>query len=404
MKTDQTELNKEVVISKFINGKVVFIMFSIFFWFIINYVDTDMPAHMRSIVKVNNGQSSYYPHFLFFFVVNALSFFSSDFKLMTLVTSLVLGLASAGKYWISKKIISQLISDINLKFKDNVITIVSFALLFCFAIPDFYNFFVLKQLYLGRTPSVVWHNSTTISVFPFAILLFWKQLKLFDRNDRISIFDRDIFLILALIILNILIKPSFVFVFFPISALFIMINTNWKLNKQCIIQLLPIFVGGVFLLIQYLVIYQNQPETTQLSNSALEIGVPFEFFLAFIPVWYLPVAYLLSFALPIAVIFYYREILKYKPFLYALSLTLFGILLSAFLLEGGLRKHHGNFTWQNIICSYLLLLTTVSFLLRKVKNQSLYSKKRIILWGLFILHFLSGILYLLKMYFTGRYH
>ncbi|WP_299442097.1 hypothetical protein [uncultured Aquimarina sp.] len=388
---------------KYIDIIVLFSFFMVLFWFIMKYIPTDMPIHINSIIKVNSGESSYLPHFLFFFIVNLLSFFSSNVDLMYVSTALVLSLATVGKFLLSKNMILEIAAGSKLENKETIVKIISFALLFCFAIPDIYNFFVLKLMYLGRTPSVVWHNSTIISVFPFAILLFWRQLKLF-KKDCHSLLDREIWLVTALIILNILIKPSFIFAFIPISAFFILKDFDKNNIKNSIFKILPIFIGGVCILVQYLSIYYFQTGSLHASKSGITIAMPFEFLRAFIPSWYIPFAFLLSFAFPIATMYYYREIIKFKPFNYALYLTIFGIILSAFVVEDGPRRFHGNFTWQNIICSYLLFLTTTAFLFSKFKIENVLSKKSIILWSLFILHFLSGVLYLFKMYFTGRYH
>ncbi|MDH7445048.1 hypothetical protein QBK95_05410 [Aquimarina sp. 2201CG14-23] len=367
------------------------------------YIPTDMGIHIQSIVKVNSGESSYLPHFLFFFVVNVLSFFSSDVSLMFFVTAAVLSFATVGKFVISKMVISELTIDSKLRFKSEIIKIIAFGLLFCFAIPDVYSFFNLKLMYLGRTPSVVWHNSTLISVFPFAILLFWWQLKMFSK-EHVSLLNRDVWIIIILVVLNIIIKPSFIFVYLPVTTFIILKNFEIKNYKNYAIKLFPVFIGGTFLLIQYLSIYHYQTGSLHTNKSSLTIGTPFEFLRAFIPSWYVPIAFLFSFAFPVAVMAYYKEVLKYKPFIYALYLTIFGVLISAFIVEDGPRRYHGNFTWQNIVCAYLLLLTTVTFLLPKLKGENKYSKKSIILWSLFLLHFLSGILYLFKMYFTGKYH
>ncbi|MBW1297140.1 hypothetical protein [Aquimarina litoralis] len=393
---------KNIFESKVIDRIVVFTLFFILFWFIIKYLPADMKLHIDAIVRVNNGQESYSPHFLFFFIVNFLSFFSNNISLMIFVTAVVLALASLGKYLITDRMISDVGLGIQEKYKATVIKMISFALLFCFAIPDVYSFFVLKMMYLGRTPSMVWHNSTIITVFPFAILLFWKQLRIFDNNYE-KLFHKDIMIVSLLVIINILIKPSFVFVYIPVTALFILKHFDIRNYKDFLIKIFPIVLGAIVILIQFISIYYNTSESLKVDNNSIAIGTPFEFIRNFIPSWYIPFAFIFSFAFPIIVASLYKEILKYLPFVYSVYLAIFGILVSAFFIEDGSRKFHGNFTWQNIVCAYMVFLSTVLFLVSKHSEKRDFSRKMFIVWGVLLLHFLSGVLYLFKMYFTGSY-
>ncbi|MCK8523947.1 hypothetical protein M0D21_20385 [Aquimarina sp. D1M17] len=394
---------KSIIRQSNIDNIIVFIIFFILFFAIAKYINTDIPAHIRSIVRVNNGETAYSPNFLFFFVVNLLSFFSNNYSLMLFVVVVVLSLATVWKFIISKEIIDSLNSGIEHEYKHNIIRILAFALLFCFAIPDFYNFFVLKKMYLGRTPSVVWHNSTTISLFPFAVLLFWKQFQLFQKDVK-SLLDKDLLLVTVLVILNILIKPSFIFAFVPTTVFIVLSDFKLKNYKKYSIQLFPIMVGVLFIIIQFISIYYYQIGSFQSQKSGITIGEPFEFLRHFVPTWYLPIAFLLSFAFPIVTSVYFKEIFNYSPFKYALFLTITGIIISAFFVEDGPRRNHGNLVWQNIICTFILMLTTASFLISKSFQKNWLSKKMVILWSVFILHFLSGILYLFKIYFTDSYY
>lgn len=393
----------KIIKSKNFDNMLVFVLSISIFLAILHFINTDVQIHLESIVRVNNGSAAYAPHFLFFFAVNFLSFFSSNISLMFFVSAVVLSLATVGKFIVSKEIISELTLLSKHENKIMVIKVLSFMLLFCFAIPDVYNFFVLKKMYLGRTPSVVWHNSTIISVFPFAILLFWKQLKMFDNIYK-SLYHRDILIVSILVCLNIVIKPSFIFVFVPVT-IFIILKDFRKTNlRDCLIKLFPVFLAVVFLGIQYVTIYNYQIGSFQAEKSSIAITVPFEFFRHFIPSWYIPVSFVFSFAFPMITVLYYRDVLKYKPFLYALYLTLMGVFISAIFNEAGPRKFHGNLVWQNIICTYLLFLTTVSFVLPKFFKVKRYPKEMNIIGLIFIVHFLSGVLYLFKMYFTKSYY
>ncbi|MGB0880999.1 MAG: hypothetical protein ACPGTO_10570 [Polaribacter sp.] len=314
---------------------------------------------------------------------------------------ILLSSATVAKYFLSKKIIFRLTKKNKLQPRTQGIYYIFFGLFFCFAIPDPFSYFVLNKMYLGRFVPVVWHNSTTILLFPFAILLFWKQLKIIDSVHKTTL--SEILVINILVIINVLIKPSFLFVYMPVTFIFLL--KNFKINKlkSLFLKLTPLFTGTVIIIAQYYLLFILQKGTGQHKSSSVEISQPFEVLNSWIPTWFIPISLLLSFALPIFSLFFYKEILKYKPFLYALCLTIFGILISAFLKETEDRMLHGNFMWQNIICAYLLFLATISFLIPKFFGNNLRSKKIIFLKGLFFAHALSGILYILKMTITLNY-
>lgn len=141
----------------------------------------------------------------------------------------------------------------------------------------------------------------------------------------------------------------------------------------------------------------------QESDSSISFGYPFKMLTAWIPMWYIPISFILSFLLPIFASIIYKEILTHKPYLFALCLTVTGIVISTFVYEEGPRMYHGNFMWQNIICSYLLFLSTVSFLTPKILDKNSWKLKEKIIMGLFALHTFSGILYLVKIGLTLSY-
>ncbi|WP_298548075.1 hypothetical protein [uncultured Aquimarina sp.] len=387
-----------------IDSIIVFVISATLFWALINYSETDVQLHIQSIININAGQSSYPPHFMFFFLVNLLSFFSNNVSLMFLAAIIIFSSANVVKYVVSKKVILDIITNSTYEYKCRVVKIVCFAMLFSFALPDIYNFFILKKMYLGRYPSVVWHNSTITLLFPFALLLFWKQFKIIHHKN-LKTFNRNVFLCCLLVIINISIKPSFIFVFAPVSMFLIYQGVDLSNFKRSIMLSIPTLVAVVLLGVQYIGIYHFEIGSFYTAKSSVAISKPFEFVRIFIPLWYTPIAIVMSFGLPIsAIIAYKNDILKFKPFLYSLYLTILGVLISAFIIEEGPRKFAGNFTWQNIICSYLMLMTTTAFLLKKFFKERQYSNKMIFLGVVFILHFLSGMLYLVKIHFSGNYY
>ncbi len=99
-------------------------------------------------------------------------------------------------------------------------------------------------MYLGKTVSNVWHNSTIIFLFPFALILFWEEYKIIYKKGYCN--KGKILLVFILVVLNALIKPSFLFVFIPASLFLILFNNDIRLLRKIKIAL-PLFLGTFFL-------------------------------------------------------------------------------------------------------------------------------------------------------------
>ena len=363
---------------------------------------SDIDVHLNHIIKINHNQAAYPANFLFYFLVNLFSGFSNG-KCLYWATILLLTAACIAKYLLSKLVFIHL----NMAFKDNylskrtnVFMLVMLALFFCFAIPDPFTLLVLKKMYLSRFVPTVWHNSTTILLFPFAILLFYKQLKLLNSAYKPSL--NDILQINLLVILNIIIKPSFVFTYVPATFFFLVFNKDaWVNVKSLIVKLTPLVSAALIVLLQYYFFYTLQQGSFYKQKSEIALSFPFELLMNYVPVWYIPFTFIFSFAFVIYAVWAYKDILSYTAFKYALVLTLVGIVISALLIETGPRYNHGNFLWQNVICTFLLFLSTVAYLAPKILIKNTWTRPDKILCVLFFLHALSGIAYIINILITA---
>lgn len=382
----------------------LFIFCLAFFYYLISNISTDITTHIEQIRRININAAHYPANFLFYLIVNILSGFS-QVKILNLVAVIVLSAATVLKYSLSKAFIVGLNPAQNQEIKWRKKThfiLIALALFFCFAIPDPFSIFILKKMYLSKFVPMVWHNSTTIFLFPFAILLFWKQLKMFKAKNHIDV--KEILIINLLVVLNLLIKPSFIFAYAPITFFFLLHKNVIRNYKIWFIQLTPIITTLVVLMLQYYFIYVKQDGSFFYEKSELAIGLPFQFLLQFVPWWFIPFSFIFSYALVLFTMVCYKEILSYTPFCYALALTVFAIFISAFVIETGPRALHGNFLWQNVICTYLLFLVTITFLTPKLLNKQGWSIKDKVLLGLFTAHAFAGLLYPLKIVITTSYY
>ena len=184
---------------------LLFVIFIVIYYYLTFKIDTDIPHHAEFIKEYADGEKEFQVNFLYYLIGYLLSFFSSNIVVLFSVSVLVLSIATFLKYFIVKKI---LISELSEYYKniDLVSTIASFILIISFSLPSI--MIIMRKLYSMSFPPNVWHNSTTIAVMPFVILLFWlsvKQLEIFNNKRLIYIG--------LLIMICALIKPSFLFVY-----------------------------------------------------------------------------------------------------------------------------------------------------------------------------------------------
>lgn len=79
-----------------------------------------------------------------------------------------------------------------------------------------FNLLFTGKAYLGTFTPNIWHNSTTIAVTPFAIFLFWLTC-LFWESSQTSKRQMAfiVFGMMGLVLVNLIIKPSFLFSYIP---------------------------------------------------------------------------------------------------------------------------------------------------------------------------------------------
>ena len=269
-------------------------------------------------------------------------------------------------------------------------------MLFVFVIPIPGYFTDDRYMYIGSYTPNVWHNSTILFLFPFAMWLFelsYKQLEAYSakRNGWI----------LLLITLNLVIKPSFFFVFICVYPL--MILYKYKFRKEFWLSLLPVFLGGVMLIVQYIIIYRINTQVVKDTSSVV-----------FMPFWKnpelredminIPISMLFSLLFPLLyTILNFRKLIQSQLFFYTLFSFLFSVLIFFFISESGPRASHGNFYWQIVITTWLCFFVALVALLKdyNIRGRSL---KNIVLLSLFGIHTSIGVVYLAKILFTGSYY
>jgi len=394
-------MNKNKLISS-----ILFILLFIAFYGILKAIPADyndIHDHAAFARQMCTGEIPYTGNFLVYLLVNVFSFFTANVTFTEVSLCLLLAFAGTYRYQLSFNKINQVLkSDIPTNQPVNQSTIqlyshlLALSLLFVFVIPIPSYFLGDYFMYIGNYAPNVWHNSTILFLFPFALILFelsYKQLQSFDAKRN--------WWILGLVVLNLFIKPSFFLVF--ICAYPVMLLIQFGLRKQFWLGIIPLAVGMALLIIQYIVIYKISGPAANDSSSV--VFLPFyknpELNQDMINI---PFALIFSLFFPlIYVVLNIKRLYNNRLFLYTLLTFVFSILIFFLISETGRRASHGNYYWQIVITTWLCFFVALLSLLKDFKNQGSTIKNKFLL-SVFGIHVLMGVIYFVRILVTGSYY
>ncbi len=331
-------------------------------------------------------------NFLLEILMAVVALFHTDTARLNISLFLVLGLATGAKVWLSGRfIVSQDPSTSSLGRLPLVIAVTVgglCSLAFCLPV------LAAPRVYLGEIPPNVWHNPSTILLMPFALGLFWASFQ-FLRDGR----TKWLWISLALGVLNIAAKPSFVLCFLPVFPCAALIR--FRLGQEFArAALLTAAIAGL-LGIQYLYVYVLDPPGSALKGSSGIIVAPLLVWKAYTT--QIPKAFLASYLLPIvAIVFGGRLVWRNSAVHYALALAAVGLLAYALLAEQGARALEGNLTWQAIVTQYILLLTLVSVLLPWLRSGR-WGLRQVVIVLVFAAYIWAGAHFLVHWFDTKSY-
>ncbi len=380
-----------------LTGLTFIVSVIIFSGILILNIPTDIQAHIYGL-KVVIGHHRFPIPPLYYFLVYLFSGFSFDNIALSKSAIFLLSTSVAMKYYYSVKITEQLVEN-----KKNPLLLNLLVWLLLFAAPVLKNYNNSEQMLTGTIPLNLWHNSTTIFLFPFALLLFYHSLLILKKP---TIETKEIFLLLFLGLLNVLVKPSFLFAFLPsfIIMSFVIHGYQSQFFKS---SLIIVFTIGLFVLIEYYTIYKMDIlDSVRFKNDEKGIDIrPF-----FTMLYYchnniatLTLNTLMSLLFPFTYLaLFYKEVKKNIDIQYTLWVFFFCLLIAVLVTEKGIWAYFGNFMWQLYIGNFLLFLIFVKYGYEKVKNVGLNNKSIIIIVA-FSAHLLSGLIYIFKLFYLKKY-
>ncbi len=396
--SEEKEINFLKIISK--QSNVIIFLIALAIFLLMNFVfgvKTDIQQHANLTKNLLADGARVPGNFLYYFVVAALGFLSENPGVLILSSSFALAFAVAFKFYFTKKFMFAInkdaFSESIMKMNKLELLVIVGAGLSIFA----HNLLAIpKNMYLGNVPPNVWHNSTTIFLMPVAVLLFWKSYEVLMKSKTEI---KDLFFISILIALNLAIKPSFFLSFVAAFPLMSLIKN--KLNKSFWIQMLPIIVGCGLLIFQAKVIY-SESTTNAYSSGSLKLA-PFHIWNYFTGKT-IHLSLFASCLFPfLLVLAYFKEIKKSVVFHYASLIFIISLLWYILVSETGPREYHGNFSWQAIVGSYILFMTSVTLFLRYAFQKEKFTRRDKILSIVLGLHVLSGFIYIYHILSTGSY-
>jgi len=363
----------------------------------------DIHDHAAFARQMCTGEIPYTGNFLVYFLVNVFSLFTANVNFTEISLCFLLAFAGTYRYHLSLNKINQVLSSeiqtnqpINQSTSQLYLPLLAISMLFVFVIPIPGYFLGDYYMYIGSYAPNVWHNSTILFLFPFALILFdlsYRQLQAFDNTRN--------WLILMLIALNLFIKPSYFLVFICVYPLMLLIQ--YRLHKQFWLGILPLVAGMAILIIQYIVIYKISGPAANDSSSVVflpfyknpelnedMINIPFAMiFSLFFPILYS--------------ILNIRKLYRNKLFIYTFLSFIFSVLIFFLISETGRRASHGNYYWQIIITTWLCFFIALLSLLKDFKMQGKTLKNKLLI-SVFFVHVLIGVVYFVRTIVTGGYY
>lgn len=368
---------------------LLFVIIMLISTFVLNriYNTSDIPAHNSFCISFLTGENSIPDNFLYYLLLSVSAIFNpANVKIASLI---LLPAFIYFKFYVSYLYIAEN-EKVEAKLK---YALLAFMLIFASSI--YVPNLVFHRMYLGSFPPNVWHNSTTIAVMPFSIILFSQTIK------QIKNFSWKRLLIISLLILiNLSIKPSFLFVYVGALPLSFLLYKGFK--KEFLLQMIPVAICLALIYLQTNLIFT--PE----KNAGIAIK-PFFVYAAFHSSLSTPVLIVFFFSSAISSILFPLLVLVKKKisltnldFTFALIAFFGSLMISILFVETGRRWDHGNFFWQNIISAFILFLVSIKHSLPELITSTNLKRPNIFQITLF-LHFVFGVVYILRIILFQTY-
>lgn len=358
-------------------GLVLFCALGLFAFIVRAEVSTDIQLHLGFIEKMRETNAPVPPNLLFYWIVDVSSAWLGLQLWIPAICLLALMVAARNLLtsWFLQDVSRRTNTGALAPVREPVIVLLSAALTVSFSLPT-------TSWYLGQLPPNVWHNSTTVLLMPFALLLF-AAVDDYLRTPRLA----TILSMVLLVLLNVLAKPSYFFVFamcFPLMCI-----RRFGIRRDALLGALPVLAGGALVAAQYLFLYGGENE----ASVALR---PLHVWSNYSPniLWSIAASTLFPMT---CTLLYWKELKTSLTYQYAALCLIAGIAMMALLSETVEREFDGNFFWQAYVANYLLFLVCASHLLVAFQRDGFEGLRIRLATAAFALHAAAGTAYLLRI-------
>jgi hypothetical protein len=362
-------------------------------------INTDIRGHSE-LIKSFIETHSLPANFLYYLLVYSFSGFSLDIERLYFVSLLLLTLAVVFKYYFSYRLATVAVFNDFHSLDNSKYIIVFLVLTLLLIIHPIITPLDTKNgmFYLGKASINIWHNSTTILVMPFILLMFF-----FSYQFLINPHIKNLILLLLFGILTAIVKPSFIFCFLIVFPFFLLFK--YKLSGSFFLALLFLFILMIIIGLEYYSIFRLNSYGEVFYNSTSD-GIriaPFQAWAHYSE--NIPIDLLSSIAFPLFFsVIYFKNLKNILLLQYTWSLFIVALVIGILFIEDGPRMWHLNFFWQVPMTNYLLFLFTSITYLKILFQKSFLNIVDYVLIIIWISHVISGLIYLRKFLFLLDYH
>lgn len=336
----------------------------------------------------------YYPawHLLVYLLGSFLSIFLEDNIAFTASSSIINSLSVLVMYYL-------LLKYLNYKHVDNkrAFSIVFLALGLLFVGPLEASKY-LGSYYLGAYSGNVWHNPTYLIVRPiaFIILLLYAKV-LSEKKSKTGDYIKLAFLLL----LSGVIKPSFYQAFLPGLVVYCVVFFLIKRDKKTFFNCLKI--AGTCVPVTVFALFQFIEGITGMKQQGGIVFDPLYVWMFYTPNWKLSLVVSILFPALVIVLLAIQKRID-TEILLALSMFASAILqyMCLYIQE---KPYAADFCWGFELGIFLIFVVAAKKLHEMtIEETGLVKLVCIILWIVFLLHLLCGVVYFLKIMKTGEFH
>lgn len=208
-----------------------------------------------------------------------------------------------------------------------------------------------SQRYIGYQSATIWHNSTYLCMKLCGIVAFTLYLRR-EASYRDGLSAREWLSMAGVFALTSAVKPSFLMVFAPVMAMYLLADLFHKVKFS------KIFLFGLTVIPSLLVIlWQNMVLFGAETGNGIEVRFGYTLTLHSL---HPKATLLLSIAFPLFVLlFLWKELFRDKWYLFSWLVWGMGLMQVTFLSESGARARDGNFMWGYSFGIFLIIVLSV---------------------------------------------